>query len=147
MVCDIACPVALCDGLDEQSCLQRGSACQADYCPGCNGAKDFVGCFSPGTGGQTCGAPQCPPAQSCDQLTTEADCQARSDCHAVFEDPGTCGCATLGCCMVFNHCAAGVAQCVGQPVCTVKAPVCGGQFVTAYINGCYEGCVLSSECH
>jgi hypothetical protein len=138
-----------CAGLAEKECLAHGSACVPDYCPICDGTTSFVACLSPGSAPPACPALPCPPPQRpCEQLASEAACQLRPDCHAVFVDPGTCDCSIAGCCMMFNRCAAGPAQCAAQPVCTIPPPPpCGGQYVTSYANGCYEGCVLSSECH
>jgi hypothetical protein len=71
------------------------------------------------------------------------------DCHAVFEDPGTCGCATNGCCARFSHCAEGEkANCVGdQVMCEAMTPFCDNpSYVLAYTGYCYEGCVKPADC-
>lgn len=85
---------------------------------------------------------------ACSALTTEADCRTRSDCHPLFSDPRTCGCATLGCCAVFSKCAEGKADCKvpAQFTCTMPQPYCEGPYVLAYRAGCYEGCVRSTDC-
>ena len=86
---------------------------------------------------------------SCSQLTTQAACEARSDCHAVFSDPGTCGCATSGCCARFSACAdVGKTLCT-QPstlACARPTPHCESPYVVSYTTLCYEGCVLPTEC-
>ena len=131
------------------------------WCPGC----------TPGTGscGAVCTGAPClvPDAASdadtsiadaasgdvstgaCSQLTLLADCQARSDCHAVYMDQVTCGCATVGCCIHFNRCADGGKAVCTPPAtfgCTIAAISCVGSYVTSYTTDCYEGCVLPSEC-
>ena len=96
----------------------------------------------------------CPPPDSgippvvCTLLTTLADCDARSDCHAVFIDPGTCGCGSVGCCAHFSRCAdGGKADCKGPAVCKAATPFCEGPgYVVAYANACYEGCVRATAC-
>jgi hypothetical protein len=130
---------ASCDGLDETSCLARAPYCQSNYCPGCNGTKGFVTCTNPGEPTPICDPLPCPPPLSCDQLTDAASCDARSDCHSVYE-PLKGGVA-------FNHCAYGPAQCNGTASCPDVPPNCASGYVLAYANGCYEGCVASSECH
>jgi Kazal-type serine protease inhibitor domain len=86
---------------------------------------------------------------SCSQVTTQAECDSRSDCHSVFMDLGTCGCAAAGCCEHFNRCADGGRANCNAPVqfgCTIAQPSCGGAYVMSYTSNCYEGCVLQSEC-
>jgi hypothetical protein len=83
----------------------------------------------------------------CGELTTREACDARSDCHPVFEDPGTCGCASPGCCARFKSCAdGGEAQCMGQAMCNMVAPHCETPYIVAYSRGCYEGCVFQDDC-
>jgi len=83
----------------------------------------------------------------CSSLTTRDTCDARTDCHSVFQDPGACGCAPAGCCTFFSRCAdGGKARCSGTIKCAVHEPICEGLYVISYTDVCYEGCVLSSEC-
>jgi hypothetical protein len=80
-------------------------------------------------------------------VTTLAQCETRLDCHSVFVDPGTCGCALAGCCEHFNRCADGdKAKCSRMPMCTIATPFCEGDFVVSYTNACYEGCVQKKDC-
>lgn len=138
----IACTT--CRGLDEATCGQR-SDCRVDRCPTCNGGQGtFVGCSQPTDPPPPCAQLSCMP--SCDQLDAQS-CSARSDCHAVFEPGQACGCATPGCCTLFNHCAYGAPACSGTVTCTTTPPTCEGDYTLAYANGCYEGCVLTSACH
>lgn len=86
-------------------------------------------------------------AAKCSEVTTQAECDARPDCHAVFEDPGTCGCSAPGCCARFKRCATGnTADCVGPALCEMVAPHCELPYVVAYTGLCYEGCVKQDEC-
>lgn len=83
----------------------------------------------------------------CTELATREACDARDDCHPVFEDPGTCGCASPGCCARFKSCAAGeYASCTGQAMCEVVAPFCDPPYVVAYSGMCYEGCAFQDDC-
>jgi len=120
-----------------------------------------------GTGGVTCTGSVCPPADagcegggcsrdagtsdafsgSCSQVTTEAECDGRGDCHSVFVDPGTCGCAAAGCCAHFSRCAdGGRANCSGPATCLAPQPFCEAPYVLSYVSNCFEGCVRQSEC-
>ncbi len=72
----------------------------------------------------------------CSSLTTRDACDARPDCHSVFQDRGVCGCAADG----------GKARCSGMIQCGVAPPNCEGPYVVSYTDTCYEGCVLSPEC-
>jgi hypothetical protein len=82
----------------------------------------------------------------CSSLTRDA-CDARGDCHSVFQDLGVCGCAPAGCCTMFSRCAeGGKARCSSMIQCGVAPPNCVGPYVVSYTDTCYEGCVLSSEC-
>jgi hypothetical protein len=87
---------------------------------------------------------------TCAQITTQATCQARSDCHAVFADPNTCGCLALGCCTRFSRCADGGKAVCTPPAslaCTIATPFCATPaYVLSYTASCYEGCVLPAEC-
>ena len=86
-------------------------------------------------------------ATTCAQVTTQAECDGRSDCHSVFVDPGTCGCMAAGCCAHFNICAnGGRANCSGMPLCEIMTPHCEAPYVVSYTGICYEGCVRQTEC-
>jgi hypothetical protein len=118
------------------------------WCPGC----------TPGTGG--CSTGVCPgfgcplpdagasdaPVGTCGQVTTQAECDTRSDCHSVFMDSSNCGCARPGCCMHFVGCDDGRANCSGQVFCNIEAFRCEPPYVLSYGSVCYEGCVLQTEC-
>ena len=120
------------------------------WCPGCPSLGVAGGC------GQVCPAMACPAPDagtsdaasgSCSAITTQAACDSRGDCHSVFADPGTCGCAGINCCMHFNHCAdGGHANCTGPVACTIVQPLCTSPYTLAYTNVCFEGCVLQTEC-
>jgi hypothetical protein len=91
----------------------------------------------------------CVPARPCAEVTTQGECDDRSDCHSVFVDPGDCGCASAGCCAQFSLCADGAqASCDGSNVqCTVVAPHCESpNYVVSYTPTCYEGCVNPDDC-
>jgi hypothetical protein len=122
------------------------------WCPGCTAG---TGTCSPAGG--VCPASPCPVPDggdvdasvlACSQLTTQAACQARSDCHTIFSDPGTCGCAAAGCCARFSRCADGKAVCTkpAQFSCAMVQPYCESPYVLAYRDSCFEGCVLGSDC-
>ncbi len=85
---------------------------------------------------------------ACIDEPTLAACDARSDCHAVFEDPGMCSCASPGCCARFSRCADGeLAACAGVAIaCDTVAPHCEQPYVVSYTTACYEGCVRETEC-
>jgi Pacifastin inhibitor (LCMII) len=125
--CSVVCQAAPCPLYPDGGCT--GSACPTDASASKDGASVDAG--------------------TCSQLTTQADCEARSDCHAVFMDLQTCGCASAGCCIHFNRCAdGGKAICTAPSTfgCTIATIACGGLYVTSYTAVCYEGCVLQSEC-
>jgi hypothetical protein len=104
-----------------------------------------VKCANPSDGQPTCPAIKC--AAPCSSVTTLAGCEARTDCHSVFVDPGTCGCAASGCCAHFSTCADGdTAACTGTPLCKIVAPHCELPYVVAYSGSCYEGCVNKKDC-
>jgi hypothetical protein len=138
-----ACPLG-CTGLAETACVAR-SDCRADYCPNCQQGKTFARCTAPDSPTFVCPPGACPP--SCAQATTLDQCEARTDCHSVFVDPGTCGCAAVGCCAHFSRCADGdKARCSGMPLCKAATPFCEGTFVVAYTDTCFEGCVQKKDC-
>jgi hypothetical protein len=87
------------------------------------------------------------PLAKCSDITTQSACDLRSDCHSVFEDPGTCGCATSGCCARFRSCADGdKADCIGPAACDMLTPHCESPYLVSYRDLCYEGCVKESDC-
>ena len=92
------------------------------------------------------GSPDAAPPK-CSEVTTQTACDARDDCHSVFEDPGTCGCASPGCCAHFKSCADGnYANCLGPAACNIVQPFCEPPYVVAYKSLCYEGCVQQDDC-
>jgi hypothetical protein len=141
----IPCPPT-CTGLDETSCRAR-TDCQAISCPDCNGGSHFVGCAVAGALVDiACPAIACP--LPCAQETTKDACDARPDCHSVFVDPGTCGCAAAGCCAHFSACADGAQATCKAPtlLCRIATPYCEAPYVVSYTSNCYEGCVQSTAC-
>jgi hypothetical protein len=94
----------------------------------------------------------CPPidagAVKCADVTTLEECDARTDCHSVFQDLQDCRCAAVGCCTRFLACADGDrAQCKATNVlCKIATPYCEGPYVVSYTAVCYEGCVRATEC-
>jgi hypothetical protein len=133
---------APCNTLPQTACALRPD-CRVDTCPTCDGTTTFIDCAKKTDPAIGCGL-DCP--APCSVTNDAAQCNSRPDCHAVFYDPGTCDCATPGCCMQFQQCADGPAQCTGNPACAIPSPICGPGYVTSYTTNCYEGCVLSSEC-
>jgi hypothetical protein len=92
------------------------------------------------------GSPDVAPPR-CSEVTTRVACDARDDCHSVFEDPGTCGCASPGCCAHFKLCAdGGYASCLGPAMCNMAEPFCELPYVIAYKSLCFEGCVYQDDC-
>jgi len=157
------------DGCNTCSCQANGSfVCSAKPCAAPDAAGDPAICpagqvwcpgCTPGTGscGAACTAVACladaggsdVASDACSQLTTQAACDARSDCHSVFRDLGTCGCAAKGCCIHFSACADGGKALCTMPstmACTIATPSCESPYVVSYTKACYEGCVLESEC-
>lgn len=108
------------------------------WCPGC----------TPDEG--TCGLGGCPDVAcaSCSEITTLEECEAAVGCHAVFNDPETCGCVGIGCCARFSFCADGSeADCEGPVTCAAGAPFCEEPaYVPSYANDCIEGCVRPEVC-
>jgi hypothetical protein len=139
----VSCPPP-CAGIPEAQCKQLFN-CRADYCSACGSSQTFARCSLPSDPPAPCPAIAC--VQTCAQVTTLAQCELRTDCHSVFVDPGTCGCAAVGCCAHFSRCAAGdKARCTGMPACMIVAPHCEGPYVVAYADTCYDGCVQQKDC-
>jgi len=115
-----------------------GAACSTN---GEGGGPDGGG----GSGGSAAGGST---GGACASVTTLEACDARSDCHALFEDPGNCRCAALGCCARFSRCADGDrALCTsGAVLCDALTPHCEGPYVVSYTDFCYDGCVRATEC-
>ena len=108
------------------------------WCPGC-----VVGS---GACGDACPTVEC---TDCSMVETLEACEQRTDCHSVFEDPGTCGCAGVGCCAKFSRCADNdLADCTGADVmCEAPTPYCENPaFVNSFSGFCYEGCVDPKDC-
>ena len=141
----VLCPVPCASVTDEASCTARPD-CRVNTCPGCNGASFFTGCSLPTGQPGACPAIACP--APCSIATTQASCDVRPDCHSVFVDPGTCGCASVGCCARFSQCADGKAVCAPPSItCKVVKPYCEGPaYVLSYTGSCYEGCVPAAAC-
>jgi hypothetical protein len=115
-------------------CTPGTGSCFTGGCPGIACLEQDAGCT-----GSACskdaGASDAPSA-SCAQVTTQAACDSRSDCHSVFESPPT-----------FSRCAdGGRANCTGPVACLASQPACVAPYALSYTNVCYEGCVLQSEC-
>jgi hypothetical protein len=86
-------------------------------------------------------------AGKCGDITTQAACDARGDCHSVFVDEKNCACLALGCCARFQACADGdKADCTGPALCKMMQPYCEGPYVIAFEGSCYEGCVQQTDC-
>ena len=123
-----------------------GGAAGAGGCP--SGQMWCGGCtVGSGVCALACPTHVCP---SCADATTLDACQARTDCHAVFQDPGTCGCGSVGCCAKFQRCADGAkANCQAAPglACGAMTPYCESPaYVVSYTATCFEGCVTPEEC-
>jgi len=129
------------------SCSDSGWQCGMGGAGGHAGAGGQAGGAGGGTGvGGASGAGGT--GGACADVTTLAACDVRSDCHSVFEDPGTCGCATPGCCAHFARCAdLDRAHCMsGAALCAMVPPHCEQPYVISYTGSCYEGCVRTTEC-
>jgi hypothetical protein len=114
----------------DAGCTDLGTALPRYCCP----AEAYAGCVAP---------------PACAEVTTRAECDARSDCHSVFVDPGDCSCAAIGCCARFARCAdGGRANCTGSVVeCDRVIPHCESPaYVVSYTANCYEGCVVPGDC-
>ena len=132
-----------------------GVGCTTIYQPacGCNGHTYPSDCDRQVAGVSKKSDGACPTgdagATTCGQVTTQAECDSRSDCHSVFMDMSICDCSAIGCCENFIRCADGGRANCSPPAgfgCAIAQPACGGAYVTSYTSNCYEGCVLASEC-
>jgi hypothetical protein len=143
----VACPAIACvdcTSLDQNTCGQYPE-CQLTECMGCNGQVIEI-C---GNAGQpaSCPAFDCPVDQ-CTGLD-EQTCFNSDVCHPVYQTQNACGCVAPGCCTFFDHCAQNkYADCTGSGgvVCNLAPPDCQGPYTVGYLNGCYEGCVLTQSC-
>jgi len=142
----VPCP---CFGPPQPGCVCTASGVQCST--GGNGGRGGAGGLGGGggTGGTAAGGHGgAGGAPACADVTTLADCDARSDCHAVFEDPHNCACAALGCCTRFARCAPfGRAHCKpGATLCNDPRPYCETPYQVSYVDTCYEGCVRGGTC-
>jgi hypothetical protein len=141
-------PGPACTTLDQGGCAAR-SDCQVLTCPSCTTAPTYMGCDTVGAPAPTCIPNECIVEQPCGVSSTLADCEARSDCHAVYYDSGACDCAFAGCCTGFSFCAPGAKATCTPPkgACAGMAPYCESPaYVISYVSGCPEGCVKPDEC-
>lgn len=135
---------SICHGLDEISCQQIGPpTCRVDYCGGCGGISVFDRCADANDLVRPCAPVVCPDCTTLDQ----AACEAEPSCHGVYFDPQACACAPAGCCTVFQRCEPNLADCTGLNLaCRQAEPHCEGPYVPSYVDACYEGCALATEC-
>ena len=152
-------PAATCSEFDGfGTCRVKPQGCLAVYQPvcGCDRKTYSTDCDRQAAGASKdhdgecattdAGTPDAP-AVNCSQVPAQAECDLRSDCHSVFVDPGTCGCAASGCCAKFSKCAVGrLADCSGTPMCDMATPHCEAPYVVSYTANCFEGCVDQREC-
>ncbi len=122
-------------------CVNGSWACQSGIPLSVCGAGGSSG--TGGGGGAAGGG-----GSACASVTTLEACDARGDCHAVFQDLGICDCAAPGCCTHFVRCAAGDrARCMsGAVLCDIVTPYCEPPYTVSYTDSCYEGCARASEC-
>jgi len=126
-----------CNLIDCPADPDAGADAPTDAPPAVDGARDLT---------KEAAAGEAAPV-ACDNLTREAECEARSDCHPVYVDNRDCACDARGCCAQFTVCAeGGQADCRGPATCKVKQPICDGPYVIGYLGSCYEGCVRASDC-
>jgi len=137
-----------CGAHDTRAACEADAACVVGGCPDCEGGTDFQGCYAVGQAPEiACPAIACAP--SCEEITTEQSCESQPGCHGVYQDPGNCLCAGLGCCIQFARCAADPIACQppsGGITCKRLQPSCEGDYVLAYSESCYEGCVKRTRC-
>lgn len=108
------------------------------WCPGCTVGSGMCAAECPGAA--------CTPCDSVDSL---AECEMRTDCHSVFENPQGCDCPLPGCCARFERCADNErADCTGASLnCEAVTPYCEHPaYVVSYSGICYEGCVAPKDC-
>jgi hypothetical protein len=133
-----------CEGLARRAC--NDARCRYDACFGCAGEELFGECHEYGSPQTACPDILCP---DCEGLGEEA-CLASPVCHGVYNGDNTqvCDCNTPGCCVYFERCTWDSAWCVPPEElwCDRVPPVCEGPYVTAYTEGCYEGCARREEC-
>lgn len=115
---------------------------------GDGGSRGGTGGGSGGAGGNGGASGAGGNGVACSAVTTLDACDARPDCHSVFNDPHNCACAALGCCARFARCADGDrARCAETPTaCDALTPYCESPYTVGYTPTCYEGCVRISEC-
>jgi hypothetical protein len=138
--CSVGPPV--CDpGPTAQPC-SPGPACGSGYVPVYpTGGGCAIGCVE---------ATVCSPVSNCTSISTQADCDAASDCYSVVQ-PELCNCEGDGCCPPqFLSCQAGPALCSSgtppPPSCPISAQ-CTIPYAVAYNSqGCPLGCVNESQC-
>jgi hypothetical protein len=125
-------------------CTDNGYQCAT----GGSGGRGGTGGQGGGSGGAGGASGTGGNSGACAAVATLEACDARSDCHSVFEDPHTCKCAALGCCARFKRCAdADRASCTNPGIaCEAPQPYCEGPYVVGYTQLCYEGCVRADEC-
>jgi hypothetical protein len=131
---------AQCESSGPLSCAVDPPICQGPYVVNWRGGCPF-GCVLR-TACAKCDPGLCP---ACIGLGEQA-CRASPDCHALYVDPGTCDCAPVGCCMMFQRCADGPPVCDANPTCASPQPICGGDYVASFVNGCSDGCVHWEDC-
>jgi hypothetical protein len=141
-----ACNPPPCTGLNEMVCSVT-PGCGALYCPNCNGVENFVGCGLQGEAGM-CPEWPCPAPAPCADVTTQVECDARTDCHTVLSKTN---CVAEPGCVEFLRCADGAtANCKGPSgggvTCMIPFATCPPAYATSYTSDCYEGCVPPSEC-
>ena len=136
-----------------QGCTPETGTCGL-VCPAAPCAAPDAGCM--GSGCSTADASLSRDAnvesgsKTCAQVTTQAECDGRGDCHSLYRSIGACGCGgSPGCCMHFISCTDGATATCTPPAtigCTIATPACDSPFVLSYTPGCYEGCVKPTEC-
>jgi hypothetical protein len=135
---------------DEATCKGRND-CHGLYCPDCNGGLRYLGCGDLGT--TVACDDGCPAFKPCAAVTTSAECDARMDCHSVF-DNWHCPSTAAVCPVTFTKCAdGGKTSCKGPtgqvPFCAIEPPPCAASgYVVSYLAtvNCYEGCVRAVAC-
>jgi hypothetical protein len=139
--------LAACNTIEDPSVCGARSDCKVVSCPQCGSvAYSCIGHDEPG--------PSCPPLpclmSECSPLTDAASCDANPNCYSVYNDAGKCGCAIVGCCLRFDHCATGPAQCAptGTLPCQTgtATPDCGLQHLPVYEGSCQIGCASTRVC-